>query len=84
MTEPIAVEQEKHYTISEVAELWHLSRATVRSLFADAPGVLRIVRPETRTKRRFESVRIPGIKTRSWIPLSHPVALGICASGRVL
>jgi hypothetical protein len=64
--EPVPpVETEQHYTISEVAELWHLSRATVRSLFADVPGVLRIVRPETRTKRRFESVRIPARIVRS-------------------
>jgi hypothetical protein len=53
------VEAEHHYTITEIARLWHLAPATVRNLFAGVPGVLRVVRPETRNKRRFVSIRIP-------------------------
>lgn len=63
MSQP--VETEQHFTISEIAELWHLSRATVRSVFADVPGVLRIVRPEQRKKRKYESIRIPARIVRS-------------------
>jgi hypothetical protein len=33
---------EKHYSVAEVAELWGFSVLTIRRLFADTPGVLRI------------------------------------------
>lgn len=50
---------EKHYTIQEVAELWHLSDETVREIFRDYPGVLKVVRPAGRFKRAYTSIRIP-------------------------
>jgi hypothetical protein len=50
---------EKHYTASEVGKLWGLSEDTVRSLFRDTPGVLRITRPARRLKRQYVSIRIP-------------------------
>jgi hypothetical protein len=33
---------EKHYRISELAELWGLGRETVRCLVKDDPGVIKI------------------------------------------
>jgi hypothetical protein len=33
---------EKHYRISELAELWGLGRETVRRLVKDDPGVIKI------------------------------------------
>lgn len=50
---------ERHYTTTEIAKLWQLSPDTVRILFRDVPGVLKITRPETRFKRAYTSYRIP-------------------------
>lgn len=50
---------EPHYTPGELAELWHISDDTVRAIFENEPGIIRIVRPETRTKRGHNSMRIP-------------------------
>jgi hypothetical protein len=50
---------EKHYDVPEVAELWKLSPDTVRQIFRDVPGVIRINRPRTRNKRAYLSLRIP-------------------------
>ena len=37
---PDDISLERHYTVDELAELWKLSRETVRRLFQDVPGVL--------------------------------------------
>lgn len=50
---------EKHYTTTEVASLWNLSEDTIRSIFRDKPGVLKIGRVETRRKRGYVILRIP-------------------------
>jgi hypothetical protein len=50
---------ERHYTPKEVAELWQLSEDTVRKLFRDTPGVLKIAQPARRFKRVYVSLRIP-------------------------
>lgn len=52
---------ERHFTIGEVAELWGISRGTVRKLFEDEPGVLRFGHAELfRTgTRQYISLRIP-------------------------
>lgn len=50
---------EKHLSVSEIASLWGLSRDTVRRIFRDHPGVLKLDRPETRRKRGYLSMRIP-------------------------
>jgi hypothetical protein len=41
-----SVEVEHHYRIPEIAEVWHLSPATVRSLFADVIGILQVSHAE--------------------------------------
>ena len=50
---------ERHYTVLEVAALWALSDRTVRCIFEGEPGVVRWSHPETRRKRRYETLRIP-------------------------
>lgn len=48
----------KHYSPSEIAELWGLSVDTVRRLFANEPGVLQISNPR-RGRRSYATMRIP-------------------------
>jgi len=50
---------EPHYTVQEIAEKWHLSEKTVRSLFRCEPGVIVIDREERRFKRRYCTIRVP-------------------------
>jgi hypothetical protein len=50
---------EKHYTCQEISALWNLDHATIRALFRDTPGVLKISRPARRNKRSYTSYRIP-------------------------
>ena len=50
---------EKHFTISEVASLWQLSEDTIRKIFRDQPGVLKIGSAEKRRKRGYIVLRIP-------------------------
>jgi hypothetical protein len=49
---------ERHYTPEEIAELWHLSSNKVRYLFANEPDVIKDIKPETRNKREYCSMRI--------------------------
>jgi len=46
---------EKHYTVQELAKLWELSEKTVRKLFIDEPGVLRI----SGQSHNYTTLRIP-------------------------
>jgi hypothetical protein len=41
-TSSTGVEHEKHFTVSELAASWGLSVETIRRLFADDPGVLKM------------------------------------------
>jgi len=50
---------EKHYTPAEVASLWQLSEDSVRRIFRDHPGVLKLSSPERRFKRGYCVLRIP-------------------------
>jgi len=50
---------EKHYSVSEIAILWNLSEDTVRSIFRDEPGVLKIGSSFKRRKRGYISLRVP-------------------------
>jgi hypothetical protein len=50
---------ERHYSVDEVAEMWHLSPDKVRDLFEQEPGVLVIGDPFPRHKRRYRTLRIP-------------------------
>jgi len=50
---------EPHYTVDQVAEMWKLSRDSVRRMFLSEPDVLKISRPGSRYKRSYTTLRIP-------------------------
>jgi len=50
---------ERHYSVSEIAEIWNLSHDAVRKIFQDEPGVLVLGDHEARNKRRYTTLRIP-------------------------
>jgi hypothetical protein len=50
---------EKHYEPSELADLWGVSAETIRSIFRDEPGVLKIGKTGARYKRGYITLRIP-------------------------
>ena len=51
---------EKHYTITEVMELWGWSRTKVLEVFRDEPGVLQShIRTLRSRKRQNVTLRIP-------------------------
>ena len=50
---------EKHYTPNELAKLWAVSPDTIRRLFRDESGVLKIGNNGTRYRRGYETLRIP-------------------------
>src|SRR5258708_2449531 len=54
------ISEEKHYTPSELASMWHFSPATIRSLFRNEPGVLKL-QGEGRAhgKRSYTTFSIP-------------------------
>ncbi len=50
---------ERHYSVSEVAELWGLSEETIRNIFRDRLDVLKIGSSFKRKKRGYIVLRIP-------------------------
>jgi hypothetical protein len=50
---------ERHYSPSEVAELWHLNVETIRRHFQDEPGVLVFQSPAKKGRRGYKTIRIP-------------------------
>ena len=51
---------ERHFTSKELAAKWALDESTVRRLFIDEPGVLKIGKSNRRDgKRDYVSLRIP-------------------------
>jgi hypothetical protein len=55
-----AVQKPKEtFTVKELAERWSLGESTIRRLFRDEPGVLRIPHSRRRGKRDYVSLRIP-------------------------
>ena len=63
---------EKHYTVQEIAEMWHLSETVVRKLFRDEHGVIKIDAPERRFKRGYCTLRIPeSVAERVHVRLGH-------------
>jgi hypothetical protein len=51
--------EEKHYSVNDLAAIWGLDPDTIRPLFKNRLGVLKIARPETRRKRGYTTLRIP-------------------------
>jgi hypothetical protein len=54
---------ERHFTPIELSQLWNFTPQTIRELFADEPGVIRIGEPSRREgrtlKRSYYTLRIP-------------------------
>jgi hypothetical protein len=50
---------EKHYSISEIVELWGLSEKTIRRIFAGEPDIVEWGHEEQRFKRAYRTLRIP-------------------------
>jgi hypothetical protein len=50
---------DKHFTPAELAEAWNLSVETIRAIFRDEPGVLKIGKPAGRYRRTYITLRIP-------------------------
>ncbi len=73
MMNPKATEQ--HYTIQQVADMWGVSTATVRRLFEDAPGVLKISMPRLlknhRKPKPHALLRIPAFSRLWYTVLVH-------------
>jgi transcriptional regulator GlxA family with amidase domain len=52
---------EKHYSVTEIASLWGLSDDTVRTLFRNHPGVLKIGTAENvrANRKAYVVLRVP-------------------------
>lgn len=50
---------ERHYAVTEIAEMWNLSADKVRELFENEKGVLVLGDRSPRHKRRYVTLRIP-------------------------
>ena len=55
----IAIFQERHYTVAEIAEILKLSRDVIRKMFEREPGVVVIGGEGSRSKRGYHTLRIP-------------------------
>jgi hypothetical protein len=58
-TYSVAPAMERHFTVAELSKRWFFSENTIRRLFSREPGVVKIARPQTRSKRGYTSIRIP-------------------------
>jgi len=50
---------EKHFTPAEMAKAWGVSPQTIRELFKNEEGVLKIGSKGTRTHRAYKTLRMP-------------------------
>ena len=50
---------ERHYRVKELAELWGLGEQTIRDLFREEPGVLKIGQRRRRIGRPYLVLSIP-------------------------
>jgi hypothetical protein len=50
---------ELHYSPAELAQKWGVSTETIRVIFRDEPGVLKIGKPGNKYKRQYFTLRIP-------------------------
>ena len=55
----MTTEMERHYSPNEIAERLNLSSRTVRRMFQDEPGVLKLGEPFKAKKRGYVTLRIP-------------------------
>lgn len=50
---------ERHYSVSDLVDLWGLSEKTIRRIFNSEPGVLEWGHSDARFKRAYKTLRIP-------------------------
>ena len=50
---------ERHFSISEISEIWNVSKDAVRRMFQNEPGVLVLGGRSNGRKRRYTTLRIP-------------------------
>jgi hypothetical protein len=50
---------DQHFTPQQLADAWGVSTETIRQIFRDEQGVLKIGKPGTRVKRPYFTLRIP-------------------------
>jgi len=51
---------ERHFSISEISEIWNLSKDAVRRMFQNEPGVLVLGDTSPRRRKRpYKTLRIP-------------------------
>lgn len=51
---------ERHFTAAELGALWKLDESTIRRMFQDEPGILKIGKSNRRDgKRDYVTLRIP-------------------------
>lgn len=50
---------ERHYTVQELAKMWRCNEETIRRLFRDESGVIKIGSAETRFKRKHWVLKVP-------------------------
>ena len=72
----MALHDEKHWRISELALRWGVSPKTVRRMFADEPGLLRLAHPSRREDRilirRYQTMTTPAsVAERVYMRLSR-------------
>src|ERR1700733_4926975 len=53
------LKDERHFTPQELADMWKVSIQTIREIFQNEDGVLKIGRDGTRSRRRYKTLRIP-------------------------
>lgn len=51
--------KEQHYAPADLAKVWGVSVQTIRELFRDEEGVLKIGSDGTRNRRAYKTLRIP-------------------------
>lgn len=83
---------ERHYSVSEIAEMLNVSDGTVRNLFFEEPGVLKLGRAsrlmggrQKKLKRHYFTLRIPqSVLLRVQDRLMHKRPSGAVPATRVL
>jgi hypothetical protein len=58
-TPDIAEVTDQHFTPQQLADAWGVSTETIRQIFREEEGVLKIGKPGTRVKRGYFTLRIP-------------------------
>jgi len=64
--DPNALNPKYDYSCLQLGGKWNWSRDTIFRLFVDYPGVIKVHHPETRKRRSYTSLRIPGNVAMRW------------------